>query len=185
MIESSPVISSSPTRLKPLTDGESAENDRFWIELAPSNYGSRNEAGLHTSMRSPACGWADRPWSPARCRSHFPLDFAWESALAAIARVRADERPSLSAFDALLATALLVTRLEELFAMRPYLLSHPCAMYAGAFAVRSEEQQRPVRPRAHRFQNSEPTGADSPETVVPPFTNWVMSTAHFCAADMM
>lgn len=50
-------------------------------------------------------------------QSYLPFGFACDSALAAMLRVRAEERPSLNALDALLATLLLVTRLEELLAI--------------------------------------------------------------------
>ncbi len=43
--------------------------------------------------------------------------FACNRALPAMLRVRADERPSLSALDALVATSLLVTRFDELLAI--------------------------------------------------------------------
>lgn len=58
-------------------------------------------------------------------------------------RVRVEERPSLSAFDAFVATRLLVTRFDELLTMRLYLHSHPRAMYAGVFALTSEDDQCP------------------------------------------
>ena len=88
--------------------------------------------------------------SPGDQWDYLPLDLAWESALPAILRVRADERPSLSALDALLATLLLVTRREELLAMRAYLLPRPCALYAGVFALRSEDTSAPPSTREGR-----------------------------------
>ncbi len=44
-----------------------------------------------------------------RAAQHFGRRFAWDRALAAMLRVRADDRPSCSAFDAMRATFGLVT----------------------------------------------------------------------------
>lgn len=52
------------------------------------------------------------PWTHVR-RYLERLVFACDKALPAMLRVRAEERPSLSALDALVATRLLVTRLDE------------------------------------------------------------------------
>lgn len=89
--------------------------------------GSRTPDGLVCTRngRTVRCGPNTAHGTSGR---YLPLDFACDNALAAMLRVRADDRPSLSAFDALLATDLLVTRLDELLPMDPYLLPRPCVM---------------------------------------------------------